>query len=109
MSFSIVDCDTYKYFYHMSVGVLSIETLPSIRQRLENLQNAAIDDRLNDIMWSLEYHLESEEKNTIEYFLFDYYKMPLLSMHYYKVRNGVKKSCKLHLLHENTRNTCCIF
>jgi hypothetical protein len=106
MSLSIVECDIYKYFYHISVGVISIETLPSIRQRLENLHNAAIDERLDDIIWSLEYHLESEDKDTVEYFLFDYYKMPLLSIHYYTVRNGFKKSCKLHLLHENTQNTC---
>ena len=110
MSFSIGSCDISKYFYMISVSDLSKENLPIIKQRLENLNNDAVNDKIDDIIWSLEYHLESGPDDpafeNIEYFLFDYYKIQLVAIRHATVVNGLHRRCRLNLLHENTVNTC---
>jgi hypothetical protein len=107
MSITIVECDTQAYLYRIAISDIRPEVLPEIRQRLENLDSAAINDKLNDIIWVLEYYIESKNEKVKE-FMFDYYKFPLLIIQCAAVEYGLQQKCMLHLLHENTQNNCII-
>ena len=92
MSFAIVNCNVGLYLFHMD-----------IRTQLLAFCNRTIAQKIDDIMWSLEYHIED---HTVEYFLYDYNQIRLLAIRVLNVESGIQKKCILSSLHEDTQNTC---
>jgi hypothetical protein len=107
MSISIVHGDIPDYLYTIFVKEISVDILPVIRSKLQKFNNSMINDVIDEIIWILEYHLETMTEY-IKQFLFDYTSIPLLLIECSNVINGVKQKCMLNTLNIDKEHNCIV-